>query len=117
MVGLKELDIQYNDGPVEDCRELIQNLTRGLRRNYIVFIHCRESVEIEKLEGMLLGIGIETSTLLLTRSGMPNYNTKVDQDVGVPRDYDYSIDNNGSMEELKLKASHYIRSLIPSDWR
>lgn len=73
----------------------------------IVFIHCRESEEIDKF---VKWIGAET--ILIRRESVENIDQSNSSDDGVfDYTYDYIIENNGTLEELEQSAMTFLDGL------
>ena len=72
----------------------------------IMFVHIRESEEIEKCKQCL-----NAKTLLITNKNVAAINTNIsDRDVNKYK-YDYQIKNDGTLEELKEKAKEFVEKL------
>lgn len=98
---LKELGIEYNDAPFK----YISNMAEGFKKSdkQIMFVHVRESEEIEKCKKCL-----NAKTLLITNKNVAAINTNIsDRDVDKYK-YDYHISNDGTLEELKQKAKEFL---------
>lgn len=98
---LKELGIEYNDAPFK----YISNMTEEFKKSdkQIMFVHVRESEEIEKCKKCL-----NAKTLLITNKNVAAINTNIsDRDVDKYK-YDYHISNDGTLEELKQKAKEFL---------
>lgn len=67
----------------------------------IYFIHCRESKNIKRLKNEL-----GAKTILIKRDSVICANNSSDKNVE-NYDYDYTIENNGSLDEFKLKAQDF----------
>ncbi len=107
---LKDLYVQYNDGPFNEIKKLIDiiRLNKYKKNNtFFIFIHCREPEEIDKFKKHY---GENCHTLLIKRT-----NTKIDSnhaDKNVENyNYDKIIHNNGSIEDLSLKSYQYGKEL------
>ena len=89
---LKELGIEYNDAPFKYISNMAEEFKKSDRQ--IMFVHVRESEEIEKCKKCL-----NAKTLLITNIS--------DRDVD-KYEYDYHISNDGTLEELKQKAKEFL---------
>ena len=104
LVDLKRLSIDYNDSPTKYiCKKAEEFMNSD---NEIMFIHIREAEEINKAK-RLLG----AKTLLITNPHVKII-TSNDSDKKVNQyEYDYYIDNDGTIEDLSNKALEFIQNL------
>lgn len=98
---LKELGIEYNDAPFKYISNMAEEFKKSDKQ--IMFVHVRESEEIEKCKKCL-----NAKTLLITNKNVAAINTNIsDRDVDKYK-YDYHISNDGTLEELKQKAKEFL---------
>lgn len=98
---LKILLIKYNDLPFNDICEKIEKFNNS--EDEIMFIHIREPEEIKRIVSKYNAI-----TLLIKRKGLDNIETN-SSDFNVDNyDYDYYINNDGTIEDLKKEAISFI---------
>ena len=98
---LKELGIEYNDAPFKYISNMAEEFKKSDKQ--IMFVHVRESEEIEKCKKCL-----NAKTLLITNKNVAAINTNIsDRDVD-KYEYDYHISNDGTLEELKQKAKEFL---------
>lgn len=101
---LKDLSTQYSDAPLE-------YLTKEFNRvkdhdNVMLFMHIREPEEIQRAKERFGAL-----TLLIKRPGYePIQSNHADRDVD-QFDYDYTIVNNGTMQDLEQQASDFIEKV------
>lgn len=101
---LKELGIEYNDAPFKYISNMAEEFKNSDKQ--IMFVHIRECEEIEKCKQCL-----NAKTLLITNKNVAAINTNVsDRDVN-KYEYDYHINNDGTLEELKQKAKKFVEEL------
>ena len=101
---LKELGIEYNDAPFKYISNMAEEFKNSDKQ--IMFVHIRECEEIEKCKQCL-----NAKTLLITNKNVAAINTNVsDRDVN-KYEYDYHINNDGTLEELKQKAKEFVEEL------
>lgn len=101
---LKQLLINYNDFPFTDICEKIQMFKNS--DNDIMFVHIREPKEIQKIVDKVGAI-----TLLIKRKGLENIKSN-DSDLYVDNyNYDYCINNDGSLDELEEKVEEFITEI------
>lgn len=106
LVDLKRLSIEYNDAPTKYIVAKAEEFQTS--EDELMFIHIREAEEIEKTK-RLLG----ASTLLVTNPNVPIITTN-DSDAKVNEyNYDYTILNDGSLDDLKNKAESFVNSIAP----
>lgn len=117
---LKDLVAEYNDYPfVMTIEDIIfaektyayykwhDNLTNEL----ICFIHAREPKDIERWRS-----DHGARAVLVRRPQVEGeFGNHADDNV-FDCDYDYYIDNDGSLEELEEKAKHFIEQIREEDW-
>lgn len=115
---LKDLLTEYNDFPVKDCENYIKHYTQILPQKGldnvepVIFIHCREPQEIEKLKQRW-----NARTLVIRRTKAEDAGTSNHADAEVLNyDYDYSIDNNGSIMGLNRKVSEFMEYIYQEDF-
>ena len=99
---LKQLSIDYNDYPLV----YIKNQAKEFESNdmqTIMFVHVREISEIEKVKE-----AVNAKTLLITNKRVEKIETNK-SDANVDKfTYDYYIENDGTLEELKEKAKKFV---------
>ena len=99
---LKQMSIDYNNYPLvyiqEQSEKFLHNETEK-----VMFIHIREIEEIEKVKN-----AIGAKTLLITNNRVEKINTNK-SDANVDNfQYDFYIENNGTLDELREKAKKFI---------
>lgn len=101
---LKQLATDYNDAPLNYLTE-VYNRTQP-EEDLIVFMHIREPEEIEKAR-----VKFNAVTLELKRPGVePIKSNRSDRDVD-KYDYDYTIVNNGTLDELAEQADDFVKKI------
>lgn len=103
---LKDLLIEWNDVPYQKILERIALLESFgfAKRDWILFVDCREPAEIRKLKKRL-----NATTLLMRRESVENDETSNHADAEVFYfDYDYVILNNGSVSDLNVEARKFL---------
>ena len=100
---LKDLCTWYNDAPYNYIRQQIMYFKVDVTKE-IMFIHIREPKEIEKLKETYP----EVKTILITNKNVPII-TSNNADSGVfDYEYDYYINNDGTLDDLKKTALNFI---------
>lgn len=102
---LKDLSTDYNNGPFN---YIINSVENNDILNTIHFVHCREPQEIQKFKDHFGNI---CHTILLRRPNLTQFNNHADSEVE-NFDYDYIIDNDGTLNDLRLKAIDLIDTII-----
>lgn len=101
---LKEIGIQYNDAPFKYIEREVEGFKNS--KNDLMFIHIREPKEIEKCKK-----AFNASSLLITNKNISAITTNhSDKDV-LKFEYDYHIENDGTLEELREKAKQFVLDL------
>lgn len=110
---LKDLLTQWNDVPFSKVEKSINNYVHEAEsydfgsEDVLCFIHCREPQEIQKFVDRL-----GAKTLLMRRPDIESGEQSNHADANVLEyDYDYTIFNDGSLEELEQKAIAFIKEL------
>lgn len=107
---LKDIMTAWGDGPFKDVCSMINQIKyewmNGGEEFGIIFIDCREPHEIERLVKEL-----GAKTLLITRDNLPaTYGNHADDEV-FDYTYDYIVENNGSLTELRDSAWAIINAI------
>lgn len=101
LVDLKQLSIEYNNAPTKYIKEEYDNFTKS--NSEYLFIHIREIEEIEKVKNLL------NAKTLLIRNPRVALITSNNSDGNVYNyNYDYIIENDGTLEDLKEKAKKFV---------
>ena len=115
---LKDLLTEWDDVPLKKimadavscsaCAEILGELDRS-----ILFIHCREPKEIEKLVNAFKD---DVVTLLIRREAAENVEqiNHADNDV-LNYSYDYTIYNNDSLSALRAQAEIFLKEYLELD--
>lgn len=99
---LKQLSIDYNDYPLIYIKNQVEEFKADDTQK-IMFIHIREISEIEKVKK-----AVNAKTLLITNKRVEKIETNK-SDANVDKfQYDYYIENDGTLDELKEKAKTFI---------
>jgi len=101
MVDLKRISMKLFNGPFKHIVEQIKGISQlTTKTNWVIFVHCREPEEIQKLVDYYKR---ECITLLI-RSSRGKALKNGSDDVVENYDYDHIIDNNETQDILKNKA-------------
>lgn len=104
LVDLKQLSIEYNDYPTQYIKEKYEEFMNSDSK--YLFIHIREINEIEKIKKIL---NAKTLLILNPRVAIITSNTS-DGNV-LNYNYDFTIKNDGTLEDLKQKAKKFVESM------
>lgn len=104
---LKDLSTWYNDGPFESLKDIYEKANKPHVHCDILFLHVREPNEIERCVREF-----DAKTLLIRRptSNEGVYGNHAD-DCVENFNYDYIVDNDGSIEDLEEQAKEFILKL------
>ena len=110
---LKALLIEWDDVPFKKVAEAARLYeARALSYDFssdevLVFVHCREPEEIDKFVERM-----NAKTLLIRRPAIENVEQSNSSDAEVFNyDYDYVINNDGTLQELVMKAIQFLTEL------
>ena len=104
---LKDLLTQYNDYPYQCIKDIILDIKEHkTKTDSIVFIHCREPNEIQRFVN-----DFNAKSLLIRRSQIKPANNHADMEVE-NFNYDYIINNDDSIKELKNKAGNFVNNIL-----
>ena len=99
---LKDLLTKWNDVPYKMIESRINRSPQS--SDWIVFVDCRESAEIQKLKE-----GLNATTLLIRRESVEDNETSNHADANVFNyQYDLTIENNSDIIDLEKKAKEFI---------
>ena len=111
---LKDLLTKWDDVPFKKVKRAAENYnSEAISYDFdtdevLVFIHCREPEEIAKFVKEM-----NAKTLLIRRESVETTNQSNHADAEVFNyDYDYCVQNNGSLEELEQKAIAFLREIF-----
>ena len=103
---LKQLLTDWGDVPFKKTLAYIDEIGR-ISSNAVVFIHCREPKEIQRFVDHF---GNDCVTLLIRRDAVESNNQSNASDANVlDFDYDLTIFNNGTFEDLMNEAQGFIK--------
>lgn len=101
---LKKLSVIYNDAPTQYIKSMAEKF--HVSDDDLMFAHIREVDEIEKIKKLL-----DAKTLLITNPRVQII-TSNDSDGKINEyKYDYYILNDGTLDDLRLKAEQFIKEL------
>lgn len=109
---LKDLLTEWNDVPWKKVEEVFESIKvecfqYGLRdSDFFLFIHSREPKEIERFQKEYGAL-----TILIDREEVEGKQSNHSDAEVMNFNYDYIINNDGTLEELKMKAMTFIESV------
>ena len=110
---LKDIFTKFNDMPFNDIIKYLSSWESDLSyygvsdHPHVLFVDAREPEQIEKLKKELNGIAI-----LIERTNSIVISNHADNNVYNYKNYDWTIDNNGTLEDLKEQASIFLNSIF-----
>lgn len=103
---MKVLIDEYNDANYNQMKAIMQDFKDGKLNAEILCIDMREKHQIERAKKEF-----GAKTVLVTRKAVPHITSNI-ADKGVfDIEYDYHIENNGSLYDLDKKAQEFIQEL------
>ena len=103
---IRDLTTNYNDLSYNKVKESIVSFYKYDRCNSVLFINMRDQKDTDRVMKELGAL-----TLLIRNSNVKKVNSNhADADVE-KRDYDFIIENNGTLQELDKKAYSFVESL------
>ena len=111
---LKDSLTEWDDVPFKKVAQIVSNFQQECFRleqlgvgDGIIFIHCREPKEIQRLKETFNAV-----TVLVRRGVVEKYEQSNGADSGVfDYEYDVTIDNNGDIPALHAKACEFLSGL------
>ena len=112
---LKMAMTEWRDLPIMDVKGKLNAFSQISRWNgeteTVAFVHCREPKEIARLVNEL-----NATTLLIRRESAENVKQINDADNNVLNyDYDYTINNDDSLDALRAAAFIYLKEYLGLD--
>jgi hypothetical protein len=107
---LKILTTEYNDMPLNDMKKCASNFMCDNKVNRILFLHIREPEEIER--AIIEFKNYNVKSILVKRDSVKHITSNMADGNVFNFNYDVVIDNSGTLEELREKASHFIDDVL-----
>lgn len=105
--NLKRLMIDFNDAPTTYLLEKYRCFIHS--SDNILFCHIREPEEIDKFKSK---VNTAIATMIIKRdTGVEHWGNKSDDDVFM-YNYDFTFNNNGPLDETKVKFEQQIRGML-----
>lgn len=102
---LKALTNNYCDMPFKSLKNKVLEFNRS-DENILLFLHIREPEEITRAV-----LRFNAKTILITRNSIHKITSNPSDKNVFYYDYDYVIENNGTLDDLKDKAKKFIKNL------
>lgn len=112
---LKQLTIAYNDMPLNDLKEYAKFFMGNDKFNKMLFLHIREPEEIEKAINAFKEYNAKS--ILVKRDSVKHITSNPADGNVYEYDYDIVIDNNGTFEDLKIKAKQFFEDLLNDSFK
>lgn len=104
LVDLKKLSIDYNDAPT---KYILSRAEEFMNSDYeMMFIHVREGEEIDKLKKSL-----NLKSILILNPNVEEIKSNTSDANVKEYNYDYTILNDGTLEDLKNKVKEFMGGL------
>lgn len=113
---LKLLTTEYNDMPLNDMKRYVKDFMdcgNSNNDNRILFLHIREPEEIAKAANEFKEYDVKT--ILVKRDSVKHITSNMADENVYNYKYDIEINNNGTIEDLKEKAKHFIDDCFMGD--
>lgn len=107
---LKLLSSEYNNMPYQYLINRISHFYHSMYDdNDLLFLHIREPEEIYKVLDFCYSRDIDVNTILVKNSLCADtfYGNEADDNVNMI-EYDYEVDNCGTLEDLELEAKKFL---------
>lgn len=113
---LKQLTIAYNDMPLNDLKEYAKFfMSDDDELNKMLFFHIREPEEIEKAINAFKKYNAKS--ILVKRYSVKHITSNPADGNVYDYDYDIVINNNGTFEDLKIKAKQFFEDLLNDSFK
>ena len=105
---LKLLTTEYNDMPLNDMKEYVEHFFDSFAlHNTVIFLHIREPEEIAKAAEVF-----NAKTILVKRDSVEHITSNMADENVFNYDYDYVINNNGDLDNLKEDAKNFALDIL-----
>lgn len=97
---------EYDDIPFKDCCEIANDFNKNWIDDDWLIIDCREPKKIERLKQKL-----NAKTIFIKSDKKITADNSADKAVAEDYEYDYIIDNTGSLDDLKNNTMEFIKTV------
>lgn len=113
---LKLLTTEYNDMPLNDMKRFANSVMNdGVDISKILFLHIREPEEIAKAVSEFKEYNAKT--ILVKRDSVKHITSNMADENVYNYNYDIVINNNGTLEDLKVKANCFLNDCLNDSLR
>ena len=98
---------EYNDIPFKDCLNIADNFHQNWLEGDWLFIDCREPKKIERLKQAL-----NAKTVFVKSNKTITADNSADKAVAENYEYDYIVQNTGSLDDLRNNTIDFIKDVI-----
>lgn len=108
---LKQLSTEYNDMPYRDILEYISFFFNSMYSDEVLlFLHIREPQEIQRVLDFCYKHDIKAHSVLVKNDKIEHieYGNIADDNVTDNIDYDFVVDNSGSLDDLDNEARIFL---------
>lgn len=106
---LKSLTKNYCDMPFKSIKNRIEDFTKSDKGN-VLFLHIREPEEIKRVVDEF-----GAKSILVVRNSVTHIVSNTSDKNVFDYNYDFVIENNGTIEELEEKVKQFINDVIIQD--
>lgn len=106
---LKSLTKNYCDMPFKSIKNKIEDFTKSDKGN-VLFLHIREPEEIKRVVDEF-----GAKSILIVRNSITHIVSNTSDKNVFDYNYDFVIENNGTIEELEKKVRQFINDVIMQD--
>lgn len=110
LADLNTLSSEYNDQPFKDVKSLVNDfLDNDLDDEYkFLFIDAREISAIDRMKQ-----AFNAKTIFVIRNGVAAVRSNhADAQTAENYDYDYIVDNSGSLDDLRKRAEEFVGGVV-----
>ena len=97
---------EYNDIPFKDCCNVADDFKNDWLEGKWLIIDCREPKKIERLKQKL-----NAKTIFIKSNKKITADNVADKAVAEDYQYDYIIDNTGTIDDLKATTLNFVKSI------
>lgn len=103
---LKILTSKYCDMPFKSMKDKVEEFENDKNSKFL-FLHIREPKEIERA---VKEFGAKT--ILVVRNSVKHITSNIADEYVFNYNYDFIIENNGSIDDLKIKARQFVDEVL-----
>lgn len=107
---LKLLTTEYNDMPLNDMKRYASKFMHDDKIDRILFLHIREPEEIARAVREFNNYNAKT--ILVKRDSVKHIISNMSDGNVFDFDYDIVVDNSGTLDELREKASCFLNDIL-----